>query len=147
LANYQIVPTTREHIHELARTMRQPNVDEVWSLAHLSPAAALYRSVANTPEPVTGLADDKVLCIFGVGANGHVWLLASNEIPKHPITVMREGRKWLKAQRTKHPRLSNYADASNPVAARWLTLLGFTVLPPIVRGLEKELFAPFEMVS
>ena len=62
---YQIVRTTQKHIDELATTMRQVDIDEVWASNHLSPKASLNGSYSMTPDTYTGLVDDQVMCVFG----------------------------------------------------------------------------------
>ena len=83
---YEIVPATEEHILELAQTMRKADVDEVWAACHFTPAQALEVSVATSTEPKTGLANGRVLCMFGVSVPtllsdvGVPWLLGAEEI-------------------------------------------------------------------
>ena len=67
MTKYVVAPATVEHALELAPVMRKEDTREVWAGAHYTPEVALLTSMAGSPEPVSWLADDRVLYMCGVG--------------------------------------------------------------------------------
>ena len=149
MIKYQIVPTTLEHIAELSRTMRDDDVREIWASSHHSPKTALMLGFHGTDKPYTGLADDEVICIFGIGQRSFVsdwvqpWLLGSISLPKHAKMFLRLNKSMLEMLRSRHPRLRNYVDARNKTAIRWVRWLGFEIKEAVPYGPDGVLFHPF----
>jgi hypothetical protein len=146
----EIVPTTRDHLVELASTMRQADVDEVWASNHHTPEEALDRSFRLSDEPFTGLVDGEVVCIFGVAQptpladNGSPWLLASDLVEEHAHTFLRVNRVYVKEIRKRYPLLENYVDCRNTASIRWLKWLGFKFDKPAPYGPDGLPFLRFE---
>ncbi|KKK75405.1 hypothetical protein LCGC14_2874030, partial [marine sediment metagenome] len=94
---YKIVPTEREHVEELAHTMRAADVRECWAMNHFAPLDALKHSMYYTQKPFTGLYKNRVMCIWGVGKisylskEGIPWMLTSNLVDMHYRAFLREG--------------------------------------------------------
>ena len=146
----QIVPTTPEHVAELARTMREADVEEVWAAAKLLPLEALQEGVQASDEPFTGLMDGKVVCIFGVAQatvlseEGEPWLLASDLIDETAHTFLRVNRVYVREIKKRYSKLSNYVDERNTAAKRWLRWLGFELQPAEPYGAFGLPFHKFE---
>lgn len=129
---YEIVPATLDHAAELAETMRPADVAEIEALG-FTPASVLRHSLAASVEPLTGLADGRVVCMFGTGSTGLLsrtgfpWLLGSDLVATHARTFLRLNRAWVARQRAQFNSLTNIVDARNTEAIRWLEWLGFEV--------------------
>ena len=99
MSSYEIVPATLEHATELAERMREPDRQEVWAAAHQPPKKAILYSLAVSRDARTGLADGRVVCMFGVGTAtilsnvGVPWLLATDEMERHARAFLR-GRRF-----------------------------------------------------
>lgn len=146
----QIVPTTKEHILELAETMRQADIDEIWASSHKTPLSALTDSVALSPEPFTGLMDGKVVCIFGVyqlsilDDAGVPWLLGSDLVKKASYTFLRVNKVYVEEIKKRYNVLENYVDCRNKEAITWLKWLGFKLEDPVPYGADQLPFHRFE---
>ncbi len=148
---YQVVPATEAHAEEMALVMRQADVDEVWAASHYEPLEALLASLRVSPDPWTGLADDRVVCMYGVGQLtllsdwGSPWLLTSQELPDHARAFLRRNKLYLAEIRSKYRLLLNFVDARNTMSIRWLKWLGFDIAPTQSLGPENLPFHPFKM--
>lgn len=131
----ELVPTTEEHIHYLAENMRQPDIDEVWAAARISPLEGLQQSVASTAKPITGLINGEVACLYGLGSPtilstiGVPWLLTSHVVDKHPLAFLRGCRQYFEEQTRGFDILVNFVDARHTAAKHWIRWLGFTIHP------------------
>ena len=64
---YEIVEVEYWHINELMLNMSEADRTEVWRSSGKSPGEALGSGIEHSPYIRTGLADNKVVCIWGVG--------------------------------------------------------------------------------
>lgn len=131
---YQIVPATQAHADELARTMRQRDVDEAWAMARLSAAEALRTSIAATPQTLAGFADGRLLCLFGIApvnilaGTACPWMLSTDLMVQHGRGVLLRNIQILGEAKKNWRMLHNLVDVRNKVSIRWFEWLGFTVL-------------------
>lgn len=145
----QVIATIDEHIHELANNMRQADRDEIWAAAHLDPLTALRHSVETSREPMTGLGDGRVVCIFGVSSRspysyvGHPWLLSTPEIVRHAVPLLRNSRRYIGWAQENFHSLWNYVDVRNIEAVKWISWLGFKLEAPAPFGMEGLPFHKF----
>lgn len=135
MTDYAIVLATWAHVRDLAATMRAADKAECAALGY-GPYDALRTSVGSTAEPFAGLADGKVVCLFGVSNGLHPWLLASDDLLRHRREFLRASRAWVEGVRREYPVLYNWVGADNVLAIRWLRWLGFTVTDQVSRGLR-----------
>lgn len=149
--SYKVVTATEDHTLEMARVMRQADVDEVWASGHLEPLEALLTSMRVSKDPKAGLADGKVVCMYGVGTPtltsdwGMPWLLTADALPRHAVEFLRRNREYVADIRNEYRLLLNFADARNIMALRWLAWLGFEIEPAVAFGVEGMPFHPFRM--
>jgi len=119
-------------IDAVAGTMRVADQAEAL-LYGLSPSEGLRRSIAASTESWTVDVDGVPAGVFGLGRSagntGAPWLLATEALPQAWMGVSRRAvgivRKWSRSQ-----TLTNYCDANNATAIRFLMWLGFTVEAP-----------------
>lgn len=143
---YAIVKANLLHAADLAANMRQEDRDEVMALAGQTPEQAVGMSMAISEEVWAGLADGRVLCLFGtakVTALGDMvcpWMLSTDELPKHARKFLRHSKDVIAYWRDRHMRLSNAVDARYMTAIRWLRWLGFTVHEAMPMGPNKAMF-------
>ncbi len=129
---YQILEAVPRHARELAPVMRAADIEEVRDHGR-EPLDALMYSLENSREVFTGMADGRVVCMFGVGSasivsrNGCPWLLGARELAAHAPAFLRLNQQYMEHLRRDYDLLWNFVSARNVVAIRWLIWLGFTV--------------------
>lgn len=133
MSYYRTIPATRKHVADMWPHMRQADVAEVWAMDYMSPMGALLGSMKLTPDAMTGLADDTILCMFGVArlsalsSTGHPWLLTTDAVDQHGYAFAKISRDWITKLRSQYTYLSNLVDSRHHDAVKWLKWLGFTV--------------------
>ncbi len=149
MTEYQVVPATEKHAQELSVTMRADDVREAWAAGHVSPLEALMISIETAPDARAGLADGRVVCIFGVsqwtvlGLAGIPWLLAAEEMPRHARHFLRANKAYIAEIRERYMTLANRVDARNKKAVLWLRWLGFKIDPALPFGFDQLPFHRF----
>lgn len=134
MVDRRIVPATKLHALDLARDMRLSDRREVWASNKRTPHRAVMTSLRWSAESWTGMADDRVVCMFGVsietvlGDTGVPWMLATDELTDHSRAFIRMSRSYVADIRARYPVLVNYVDARNTVAIKWLRALGFAIM-------------------
>lgn len=91
-----------------------------------------------------GKIEDDPTALFGVCGDPHepergvLWMVASSEIVRAPISFLREARHWLDHFSRLYPAgLHALADSRNGLHLRWLRLLSFQEIGTVsVRGHE-----------
>jgi hypothetical protein len=124
--------------------LRQPDIDELRDGLGVGPAWGVAYSIACSRPGYAALVDEAPAVVFGVGPSleagtGVAWLLATNEVERHPVTFYRESKKLFPRVAEGYDRLVNWVDARNTLSLRWLAWLGFETGPPEpfgVRGLD-----------
>ena len=135
----------------LTLELRKADREEVEALTGRNPRAALVESVERSSSAWAGLADDKLVCLFGVvpmsliGVTGVPWLLGSDAVTPYGRPFLRRNRAYLREMLREFPVLRNVVDARNTVSIRWLEWLGFTLGTPQPMGVRGLPFIPFAM--
>ncbi|TMN24498.1 hypothetical protein [Pseudoxanthomonas sp. X-1] len=135
---------------ELLQGIRAPDVDEFWAAARLTPAQALSMSLECRGDRWAALHEGKLLCIFGVArgslltTSGTIWLIGHRRIDRMARAFLVDCRPTLDAILSRYSHLSNYVDARNRRAIRWLQWLGFQIHPAAPHGAEGLPFHYFE---
>lgn len=132
-------PTVNTDVWFLTENMRLADQIEC-GLA--CPGTSLYeilaRSVETTDAPWTAVdADGEVVAIFGCAfenKQAYPWMLSTPYISKHARACIELGRicmeAWTVLARAREvPILCNYIHKTNHSARRFITRLGFTILP------------------
>jgi hypothetical protein len=124
-----IRPTVEFDLHELALTMRQEDVEEVFHSSRGTPFAALHRGYADSNTCHTVEWDNKVVAIFGVtgekGVWGSPWMLGTADI-KECWGVSRGCKRIISGYLADYKHLSNACWSKNEVHINWIKWLGFT---------------------
>jgi hypothetical protein len=127
--------TRAEPVHAaIVPYLRRADVEEIWAATGLSPAFAVAYSIAHSRDAWAILLNGKPAGVFGAGAAGKdigvPWLVATEEIERHPVRFYRVSRAVIEKMRQRYAYLTNWVDARNTLSIRWLEWAGFTVEPP-----------------
>lgn len=150
MTEYHVEPLLPSHCEQLALVMRRADVDEVWAAGHVTPLAALRRSLAASRDAGAGFIDGQIACAFGVapatvlGASGCPWMLGSDLIEQHAVGFLRRSAVVVARWKQDYDRLANFVDARNTRAIEWLRWLGFTIHPAAEYGEERLPFHLFD---
>lgn len=143
-----IIPTTPEHLRELALVLRPEDRLEIVSFG-ISPEKALWRSYKGSLIRKTAFIDGKIAAAWGLcgsfmGVMGQPWLLTSEEVRKiSPLKFARIYQKEVIEMQKMFPILENYVDASYNAAVRLLGIVGFELGEPEPIGVHKALYRKF----
>lgn len=81
-----------------------------------------------------------------VGAEGRPWILCTTAMLSRPGVLTRNALRYLHIVKAQYPELSNYVDARNTKAIRWIRRMGFSVDPePLPMGPDGAPFYRFWM--
>lgn len=148
----EFAPTTKEHVVQLAHTMRDADAAECVALG-LSPSGAVLDSWQASHCGSTLLVDGQVLACVGLVLEPQssilaprracVWLLTSRFVDGHHVAFHRAAKAWLRRASEVADVVWNCADARYVSALRWLRALGFVVHPAAPMG---PLGLPFHLV-
>ncbi|MCG7781008.1 hypothetical protein [Lelliottia amnigena] len=131
MLNVQIIPATQAHIEEILPNVRQADIAEFMAINGWDARRVLETGVRTSTFSVAGLANGRVVTIFGVapksmiGGAGIPWLVATDELEKYQLAFLRRCRNGVNAMLSVYPYLENYVDERNHVAKAWLHWLGF----------------------
>lgn len=114
---------------ELASTMRQEDVQEVFHASRGTPLSALNKGFSASHTCHTIEWDNKVVAIFGVcgvkSVWGSPWMLGAEELKKC-WSLLRECREIVQGYLEDYKHLSNACWSKNDVHVKWIKWLGFT---------------------
>lgn len=114
-----------EHARALAETLRPEDWAECQAAGFTDRLETLKESLARSDLAWALLLDGEVAALFGVCGEGLVWFLTGEAFARHPFTVARLGREWVRALLEVYAQLGNYIDARYAKAIRFARLLGF----------------------
>lgn len=109
------------------------------------PADALKKGLKDSLEPMTGLINNRPVCVFGVvpfeqdETIGAIWLMGTNDIFDHKVTFLRESVVWLDRLSKPFRAVCNVVDKRNTLHVRWLKWLGFSIITEIPEYGESKL--------
>jgi hypothetical protein len=145
----QIVKAEPRHA-SIVGYLRAADVDEIWASTGLSPAFSVAYSISHSPYARAVLVDRNPEVVFGVGEAvtphgkiGVPWLVATDEIERHPVRFYRTSKTLMAGIREKYSCLVNWVDARNTLSIRWLKWLGFTIGEPEPWGVSGMPFHRF----
>ena len=125
-----IVPSVAEDVFILKDKLRAEDVQECQAVG-LTPTKALVDAYALSELCYTAKVNGKPEAMFGVSSFrqpdgcGAVWYLGSDESFKHPIALVKGGRKYVEEWLEKFNILYNRVDARNVRHVEWLKCVGF----------------------
>lgn len=145
-----VIMATQEHVDFLKTRLRESDVREIDAALGMSGADGLQQAFDASPMCWTGLCDAEPVLIFGIGTSelnkaGIPWLLASDDMSKVGIDVLRESKFYIRMMLEAYPYLTNFVDARQTVSIRWLAWCGFTIEPAEPWGVQGLPFHRFWM--
>lgn len=120
---------TEEHIKFLVANISKDDEREVLGLG-VTVDWAVRHSLEVAKEAYCILWNGQPVTILGVGQldpfqeEHSPWLLATDELPQHPVKVMRYSFIFLKRWLSRYGKLMNHVDARHTRAIEWLSALG-----------------------
>lgn len=151
MVKIDVIPATVDHIEELIPLVRKADLDEFSAINGWSARRVLETGLRTSTFSVAGLADGKVVTVFGVapasvlGGSGIPWLVATDDLEKYQFAFLRRCRNGVNAMLSVYPYLENYVDERNHVAKAWLHWLGFTIEEAAPIGIAGLNFHRFHM--
>lgn len=149
---YRIEPAKYEDIEAIGKIVRDADRAELWAAAMQEPESVMRRGIKLSDYALTGFADDKPVCMYGVvttsfiGNSGTPWMVATKYLDDYALPFLRRCRGPVMVMLQEYDILQNYVDARNVRAIEWLKWLGFKVTPePKPYGLLGLPFHKFEM--
>jgi len=118
----------------MADRLRPEDTSEVYAAGGLSPLEALDAGLRHTPSCLSAVNErDEPVAMAGVVPSpdpmvGYIWMLATTEIEKHPISFLRLGIKEATIWQSQYPILTNCVDERNELHIKWLRWMGFTFI-------------------
>ena len=145
----EIRPATLADVRYVASNLRDSDRAEIEALG-LRPSFGVRSSFEESDEVYTGTVDGKPAMIFGVGGamlsdETSIWALGTPLCDKVPVSMVRLGRKVVRAFLESYPVLANYCDARYEKTIKWLRMLGFHVGEPEPYGEKGALFCKLEI--
>jgi hypothetical protein len=152
-----ITPATKEEAEWLAPRLREMDKKEVWASSGKSPEEVLPLSWELSTKSgkcytIRGRDNTDPIAIFGVAdgsiptehyRTGVLWMLGTPGVEGEAIQVCRAAGPWIEYLGEDFDFLWNVVWNENKLHLRWLSWLGFDVLPPIIWGPFKQRFNPF----
>ena len=133
-----------EDISKLANNLRFEDKQEILANSGQLPYYALLRGYVHSEVCFTIIDKENIpVGMFGVGKEGTIWLLATNDIHRIRFSFLRESRKVIDFLNQKYPLLWNYVDCRNELHIRWLKWCGFSFLRKIPNGKLQQPFYEF----
>lgn len=150
-------PATCEDAFFLSRRLRREDIQELCVSSGIGPLEALLQGMeASSPHAwVLEEAETHEPYLMGGTRNmgggiGIVWLLASEDILRHALTVQKEATHMIRQifQHGEYRAVGNVVSAANHRTIAWLKRLGFSLVHKNVPlGHQGELFHSFAMAA
>lgn len=130
-----ILPATLDHVRAFIDAgMRAADAKEC-ERAGVSVEIGVTRSFELSTICRVAILDGKILAIWGVGGDiigtvGRPWLFTAPGIERHPVWMLKEGRRQVADMLDLYENLYNFVDAEYAAALGFVRRLGFTVADP-----------------
>jgi hypothetical protein len=134
----ELVKLRPEHT-AIAPYLRRADLEEVFASwggmnCGVDPALAVGFSIACSAPGWAVELNGSPVAVFGVrpvgGRKGMPWLLATDEIERHPVHFYRISKGIIQEMRGRYGFLENWVHEENRLSTRWLAWAGFTIEPP-----------------
>jgi hypothetical protein len=118
--------STATDCRDLSPRLRQADLDELNAFSGEQPEIALNHARKMSVDCSTMIIDHEIAGMFGITANGCVWMVSTDALPRKAKTFMRASRGILNTWLLQHRMLWNVVDERNTTHIRWLKHMGFT---------------------
>jgi hypothetical protein len=150
-----IIDARYSHVAQMLETgLRAADVQEIEAGSPFPVDVTLRRSYILSERKWVYLIDGRPHVMWGVAPAqipglsnaGCPWLLATEEISKHKLTLIKNTKRFVADMSRGYSRLINVVDARHTESIRWLTWAGFKVAPaPIPLGSRGMPFYIFQL--
>ena len=127
--NLQFVSLKPEHA-AIVPHLRREDVKEIHEMTGLTPDLPVVYSIVHSEKGYAAILDDKPVAVFGIH-NGLIWLVATDDIAKYPVTFYRLSKNLFQSLKSGYSFLHNWVHEDNHLSLRWLKWLGFHVEPEV----------------
>lgn len=148
----QIVSATQDLINKLKGNLRKADQKEVMAVSGQTADEGMQMGFEQSVYCWVGIFEGKPFCAFGVvpynhGMIGSVWLLATDDIRKIKVGVLKQSKKYINKMLTPFLMLENRVDVRNILSINWLKWCGFIIEDPKPYGIEGRMFHYFHLVN
>jgi ribosomal protein S18 acetylase RimI-like enzyme len=153
VAEIRIVPATQDDVDYIANHLRLRDLEELRaSHGNDVDAVQLLRlSVSLSEEAMVAVtAHGEPVAVFGVvplsilTGDGRPWMLATDMACRFRRELVIGGRHWTSVWGERYEALSNWVDARNTPAIRWLERIGYRIHDAVPYGPNGLPFHPFD---
>lgn len=125
---------TPEDVLYLAPRLRKADLLEIRATGYRDPVESLMAGLESPDGCIVGTDKEGTPLIIGGTAPSHEpimgygWMMASEDITKHWVSVLRNTSQWINHYRRHYRVLANAVHEKNELHIRWLRWAGFTFL-------------------
>jgi len=133
----EIRPLDRHDIQNMLGVIRRSDIMEIEQGCGMGIREALEYGLQHSTKALLMLGDGQPLAALGDVRHGQIgvpWLISTNHIDNHARAFLRACRPLFEQMADRHEVLTNYVDARNHAAIRWLAWLGFDMGAPVAYG-------------
>jgi hypothetical protein len=133
LDKYSYTVSTPEDAEYIGKHMRLADVEEIFAATGMDHEDSIMIAQKYADYCMTAKVDGVPVAMFGVKntsmllPRGCPWLLATDEMERHPIEVMKASRQYMREVKKHYEYLENYVDTRHETSIRWLQRFGFEV--------------------
>ncbi len=113
--------------------------------------AGLQYAIGMSERTICGAVNGVPVCLGGVVRSGSalapvgiLWMTITPGLAKHPKQFLRDSRATIRSWASMFPVLVDFVDTEQKTTLRWLSWLGFDILPP-VPGMNGNMVHPVEL--
>lgn len=142
-------PLQSADIELVAGSAREADVREIRDGAGWSIAEALEYGLVRSERCQLMLFNAQPLAVVGDVRHENIgipWMITTHHVDRHARAFLHSTREILAEMLDRHEALTNFIDARNTRAIRWLRWLGFEIAEPMPRGVAGLPFHQFTKI-
>ena len=140
---FSVRPATLEDVPLIAKDLLKEGIED-FNRAGMNPVLCMAYDTLNSKTFLLISPDNKPAALFGVYADGCIWMNMTNEIRKHPKAFIKEAKEFIK---TLGPILWNQVDIQNNNLRKFLRLIGFKVINVVLCDTKNIYYVEFAKVN
>lgn len=142
--SFYIRPSEGEDVAYLHDKLRQADIEEIAALGS-DPLTSLCEGFIFSKECYTCIYNGKPSGMFGLGYEGSIWFLGTDDILKVPKLWIKTGRQYINHFLEIYPVLTNMVSVNNTTHINWLKHLGAKFSLPYEKN--SNLFKDFYFIK
>lgn len=140
---FSVRPATLEDVPVIASDLLEEGVAD-FHRAGVNPVLCMAADTLYSKTFFLISPDNKPAALFGVYADGCIWMNMTHEIRKHPKAFIKWAREFVK---TLGPVLWNRVDIQNNNLRKFLRLIGFKVINVVLCDTKNIYYVEFAKVN